>query len=187
MWPCMDVNKLRNSLCFSLADFFRKPGIFNSPEFGARNDARYCAVRHKCLNEHSVSNLGSNLHKPFVGEVCMISLERNEAQRAVLKVSIREKTNDSCVDKLRYEKELAKLVVGFTDGLETNFMYHRIHYLCKYKVQDNCGKGNEVFSNSFEKHSNLVLLAKCFAVIYVCEIVVVVLAIAIVVTSAFRF
>ena len=122
VWPGMDVNELWNCLCFSLIDFFRIPGIFNSSEFGARNDANNCAVRHKCLNKHSISDLGSNLHIPFVGEVCMISLERNEAQRAVFEVSIREKTNDACVDKLRDEKELAELVVGFTYGLETNLM-----------------------------------------------------------------
>ena len=89
MWPGMDVNKLRDSLCFSLCDFFRTPDIFNLTEFSVLNDVEYCFVRHKCLNEHSESNLGSNLQIPFIGEVYMLSIEWNEAQGAVLEVSIR--------------------------------------------------------------------------------------------------
>ena len=45
----------------------------------------------------------------------MLSIERDEAQWAVLEVSISQKTNDACVDELRDEDKLAKLIIFFTN------------------------------------------------------------------------
>ena len=89
----------------------------------------------------------------------MPSFEWNEAQRAIFEVSIREKTNDTCVDKLRDEKELTQLLVSFTDGLETNLFYNILNNRFKQKVQNHCGKGNETLLKIFKKHIFLVLLA----------------------------
>ena len=79
----------------------------------------------------------------------MFSIERDEAQRAVLEVSIGQKANDACVDKLRDEDKLAKLVIFFTNGLQTDSLNHELHQRCKQKVQDNCSKGDSVLSYVF--------------------------------------
>ena len=57
----------------------------------------------------------------------MLSIERDEAQWAVLEVSISQKTNDACVDELRDEDKLAKLIILFTNGLQTDSLNHKLH------------------------------------------------------------
>lgn len=87
------------------------------------DDTKKIDVRHNRLDKHGLDQRDSHLQIPVCAEVMIDTPQINEVEWRVLKIGLRQKLKESCVNKLSLENKLTYL-----DGLLTHSLVSNVSH-----------------------------------------------------------